>query len=216
MHQLGYAQDALMLVRDAYELATELFTGRYRATGKPFVCHLVGTASVLVSLRAAPEIVAAGLLHAAYDTNQHTGGVTASRKRVSDAVGATVEQHVYEYRQFKWSLSSLRAVVEAGFSANGGASQTLLMRLANEVDDHLDDSMAYCASSRRQIDAGFEYWIEMAEHLGYPPLADALRVLQAEQANSTWTQPLSLGRTASYAIASPRAGWAHRILARIR
>ncbi len=216
MHRLEYPQDALIVVRDAYELATALFTGRYRASGKPFLCHLVGTASVLASLRADAEVVAAGVLHAAYDTNPHTGMAASNRKRVRDVVGAATEQHVFAYSQFTWSVSSIRALAARGLSPEDTDKPIVLMRLANEVDDHLDDAMAYCAPSRRKIDAGFENWIEMAGQLGYAPLAEALRILRAEQANSTWAQPLALGRPGSYAIASPRAGWARRILAYVR
>jgi (p)ppGpp synthase/HD superfamily hydrolase len=59
----GYAQTNLQLYRQlrdrtdadvalvaaAYELALSLFPRSFRATGKPFLCHLVGTASILDS-----------------------------------------------------------------------------------------------------------------------------------------------------------------------
>lgn len=215
-HQSGYAPEVLILFRNAYELATELFAGRFRPTGKPFVCHLVGTASVLAWLGAAPEIVVAGVLHAAYETNPHTGMVTASRQRIRDAVGATAEQHVFAYRQLNWNPASIRNFVEAGPSPHGNDARILLIRLANEVDDHLDHGMAYCAPSRQAIDAAFEHWIELAENLGHPPLAETLRILRAEMANSAWAQPLSLGRAGSYAIASPRIGLARRFRAWLR
>ena len=42
----------------------ETFPGTYRGSGKPFLAHLVGTASVLASLRARTPVVVTGLLHA--------------------------------------------------------------------------------------------------------------------------------------------------------
>ena len=50
-----------------YRLAADLFSGQYRGSGKPFVAHLVGTASILAATKASATVVAAGLLHAAYD-----------------------------------------------------------------------------------------------------------------------------------------------------
>jgi uncharacterized protein DUF6817 len=216
MHRAGYERDALLLVRDAYELATELFTGRYRPSGKPFVCHLVGTASVLASLEATPEVAAAGMLHAAYDTNQHTGTVTANRQRVGDALGPVVEHQVHAYRELAWNVTSVRGILDAGLTPTHPDAPTLLMRLANEIDDHLDLSMAYCSSRRRQIDAGFPCWIEMAERLDRPALADAFRALAAEDSDSEWILPLSYARGGSYAIGSPRPGWPRRVLKKLR
>ena len=68
MHELGYSDDGLALIRRSYSLAAKLFTSQYRATEKPFVCHLVGTASIMAQLKASPVLVSVGLLHAAYQS----------------------------------------------------------------------------------------------------------------------------------------------------
>jgi len=65
-HAAGYARGELVWLRDCYEFATSLFTGHLRASGKPFLSHLVGTASTLAALGAPAVAVGAGLLHAAY------------------------------------------------------------------------------------------------------------------------------------------------------
>ena len=65
LHDLGYTPEKLADIREAYELATALFAGRFRPCGRPFTAHLVGTASVLAKLGAPAAVVAAGLLHAA-------------------------------------------------------------------------------------------------------------------------------------------------------
>src|SRR5208282_2979363 len=62
----SYATSDLRVVVDSYELAALLLTGRFRASGKTFIAHLVGTASILGSLHAPAPLVAAGLLHAVY------------------------------------------------------------------------------------------------------------------------------------------------------
>src|SRR5215469_10044102 len=61
--ELGYTAEDARRVHRAYGLAMQLFTGSYRGSGRPFLSHLVGTASVLASVRAPIEVVTAGLLH---------------------------------------------------------------------------------------------------------------------------------------------------------
>src|SRR5690349_4857301 len=79
LHQIGYGSESLARVRAAYEFAAELFAGRFRACGRPFLAHLVGTTSILAEIGAAEIIVVAGLLHAAYE--QGDFGVTRWRNR---------------------------------------------------------------------------------------------------------------------------------------
>ncbi len=66
LHDAGYTHSDVIWVRDAYELAATLFAGQYRGSGKPFVAHLVGTASILAAIDAPPSAVVAGLMHAVY------------------------------------------------------------------------------------------------------------------------------------------------------
>ena len=84
----GYSNTELSLVRDAYELAMDLFTGRYQPSGKPFVAHVVGTASILASLRLSAQVVAAGLLHNVYEQgdfgNGRNGFSKAKRERQNE------------------------------------------------------------------------------------------------------------------------------------
>lgn len=52
-HQLqdaNYSEQDLIFIHKAYNFATQLFTGFFRGSGKPFIAHLVDTASVLISL----------------------------------------------------------------------------------------------------------------------------------------------------------------------
>ena len=50
--ELGYTAEDVRRVHRGYGLAMQLFTGSYRGSGRPFLSHLVGTASVLASVRA--------------------------------------------------------------------------------------------------------------------------------------------------------------------
>jgi (p)ppGpp synthase/HD superfamily hydrolase len=86
MRSEGYSQDERQLVFESYELGMHLFCGLYLPSGKPFIDHLVGTASILVSLRMSAHIVAAGLLHAAYihgDFGSARQGITKRKQRMA-------------------------------------------------------------------------------------------------------------------------------------
>jgi hypothetical protein len=55
-HQLrnaGYDEADLVCIHQAYQLACQVFTGFFRGSGKPFIAHLVGTASILATLETA-------------------------------------------------------------------------------------------------------------------------------------------------------------------
>ncbi|MBL1211120.1 HD domain-containing protein, partial [Geminocystis sp. GBBB08] len=64
LYFLNYSEDNCQRVAQAYELATSLFTAQFRSSGKTFISHLVGTASILANLSVSVDLVIAGLLHA--------------------------------------------------------------------------------------------------------------------------------------------------------
>src|SRR5205085_1702384 len=93
--------DDVARVRPAYELAARLFSGRYRCSGKPFVDHLVGTASVVADSGGRVELVLAALLHAAYEHGDFGRGRRARgderRTAVRRVVGDEAEALVFAY-----------------------------------------------------------------------------------------------------------------------
>ena len=62
----GYAETTVRGIETACDFATLLLDGAYRPDGRPFLNHLIGTASALVRYDLRHEAVLAGLLHAAY------------------------------------------------------------------------------------------------------------------------------------------------------
>src|SRR6266496_2989813 len=106
----GYAKAELTLIRNAYELARELYSGYFIFLGRTQIAHVVGTASILGSVHAPAELVAAGILHNVYDTGDFgdgRGGVSdARREQVRRAVGATVEEYVCRFPGIKLVVDS--------------------------------------------------------------------------------------------------------------
>lgn len=222
LHDLGYGPAALRLVRDAYELAAVPFAGHYRACGKPFVCHLVGTASVMASIGAKPELVAAAILHSVYEpffaVGNNQGAARLSPARIRSAVGEEVERYVAAYAEMKWSLATMPALAVEARAVEGDRADVFLLKLANEVDDHLELTMAYCSDQRRRIDSTFDLWVEMADSLRSPLLAGALREIKREQAEGGWALALGGGHATSYSAITTRPGsfdalrrWAHKL-----
>src|SRR4051812_16084730 len=62
--------ERLEMVKAAYAFAREKHEGQKRASGEPYFLHCFAVATILSSLNADPDMVAAGLLH---DTVEDTG-----------------------------------------------------------------------------------------------------------------------------------------------
>jgi (p)ppGpp synthase/HD superfamily hydrolase len=180
LRKSGYGEEAITGIRRAYGLAARLFAGRYRASEKPFVDHLVGTASVLVSIQARPALILAALLHAAYvqgDFGDGPPGMTpahaASLRRI---LGEEAERLVAEYTRFPWSAADFAHGADRGNALIAREKDLVLLRLANELDDLADCGILYYADGeRRRAEAlkAAPVWIAWAKQLS-PELATAL------------------------------------------
>jgi (p)ppGpp synthase/HD superfamily hydrolase len=82
----------LGLVARAYALAIDVCGCSFRPNGKPFLCHLVGTASIVASWNGPIDEVVCGLVHAVYSHGVCSGdrerGMTDQKRAiVSEAIG---------------------------------------------------------------------------------------------------------------------------------
>ncbi|NEQ88200.1 MAG: HD domain-containing protein [Moorea sp. SIO2I5] len=134
----GYSGTELSCVFNAYQLAATLYTGCFRASGKPFIAHLVGTASILSSLHTPVEVVAAGLLHAAYlsgDFGDNKKGITeVKRQNLISVVGGKVEGYITRYTALKWNSDTIPVIYNRLDSLDPLDHKALLIRLANELE----------------------------------------------------------------------------------
>jgi len=183
MHDGGYDEKQIAVVKKSYELAMILFTGRFRGSGKTFIAHLVGTASILASLRSAPNLIAAGLLHAAYDSGDFGEGgqgvSAAKREYVRAAVGREVEEYVAKYAALRWSPDVARCTYDNLDSLNQVEKEVLLIRLANELEDYLDLGILFCGVGKRTqagyLNSSARVICDTALKLGFPELAEAMK-----------------------------------------
>jgi (p)ppGpp synthase/HD superfamily hydrolase len=182
----GYSEKERAFILGAYEFGMRIFTGLYLASGKPFIDHLVGTASILASLHTPLEVVAAGLLHAAYlhgDFGSIRKGVSkGKRAQVRRAVGEQVEEYILRYDRLPLGLQKTAALHDRFDDLDTLDRTVLLMRLANELEHHLDLGALYFPGEKQQ--RGHQRYMEgygplvvtMAERLGFPSLAAELRM----------------------------------------
>jgi len=181
MLRAAYPENDVDRVRAAYEFALPLFAGAYRGSGKPFIAHLVGTASILVSIRARMPVVVAGLLHAAYASGEFGNGwhgkASWKRARLVDAVGAEVEDLVTAYTALRWNAQTIAVIHDRLETMDGRGRDVLLVRLANELEDHLDLGVLYCSNAERRrayVGSSLYRCVDMAARLGFSELANAL------------------------------------------
>jgi hypothetical protein len=143
MLQGGYRASEIERVADAYELATGIFSGLYRGSGKPLLCHLVGTASIVAWCRRPVTGVAGALLHAALADGDF--GRSDPHVRLAQAAGRDVERIVVYYHDMGWSYDSgtVDELVARATDLDELEREAVIIRIANEVEDYLDLATHY-------------------------------------------------------------------------
>lgn len=176
----GYGDADRARIARAYELATHLFTGQFRASGRPFLAHLVGTASILAEHGAEPDVVIAGLLHAAYANGEfgtgRRGPTPRKRERLRAAAGAGAEAIVHAYA----SVQAARWVgvdTAARLARLAPAErQAAWITPANELEESLDLGLLREGPGRAEEGIrGLEVGEAIAGALGAPALAAEIR-----------------------------------------
>ena len=136
----GFDEPSLKQLRKAYDIAVKFFDGFYRADGTPFLCHLVRTASIVLAEKQTAELTNAALLHSAYLFK----APVSRRAYLKDQLGDSVEALVSGYTDFPWRQEkAVQTHLEKLKDYSLKERQLLILRLANELEDHLDDAMVY-------------------------------------------------------------------------
>jgi len=180
--RLDYSHSDLGEVCATYDLARELFSGLFRPSGKTFIAHLVGTASILTECMVEIDVIKAGLMHAAYvggDFGDRVKGVSdTKRDQLVAAIGARAEGIVLAYTQFQWPPADIDDFQMLASAEEPAIRSAALLRVANELEEHIDLGVCYCNERARKHISG-DLTVQgsltgMAESLGHPALAIAL------------------------------------------
>lgn len=143
--QHGYSNGDLRSLSDACARAQLIMNAGYRPCGRPFLNHLVGTASVLVRYGFRIDVVVAGLLHAAYThCPPFVAGPAAAIAQIEGLLGgreSTVERLVHDYT-LRASERAM-AVPEHAGQLTTHQAELLMLVAANELDMHLSGEVRY-------------------------------------------------------------------------
>jgi hypothetical protein len=137
MVQSHFDEPCLALVNDAYLLAARGTGGLLRGSGKPFVCHLVGAASLVAHAGQDGSCIAATLLHATYQNRVDAGTPLQQRDTIRRRFGSKVESLVSGYHEF--ASVPLREIDDGCLRR---MREVAIMRLADEIEDLLDHGIA--------------------------------------------------------------------------
>jgi (p)ppGpp synthase/HD superfamily hydrolase len=192
LRSAGYSKADLSIVRDAYELAMELFAGRFQPSGKIFLAHVVRTASIAASFRSTAEVVAAGLLHNVYvtgDFGNHCHGASAvKRNEIKKALGPQAEEYIVRFPAMNLDVKprTIRLARDKPEELELIERHVLLLMLAEHLEHLLDfDILYYPDEERRYYINNVGSAIEIAQNLGHKRLAaelnDALRQTQSAE-----------------------------------
>lgn len=147
-----WTEPQLALAARGYEQAIEVCGGSCRANGKPFLCHLVGTASILASWGATTEEVVCGLVHSAYShgafADRRPGMTAAKRAVMREAVGDDCEAQVADYTQLAWRGAAIEQWAGKRDSLTPGEWRAIRVRLANELEEYLDLGMQFSRKTK--------------------------------------------------------------------
>ena len=129
----GYGQDERRRFADAYLFAARQVFPLFRGSGKPFIAHLVGTASLVLESGCPEDWVIGALLHALYQRRVPFEGGTSPDGRRSIVVarfGAAVDDLVHRYTDAE--SQDLRHCPDELVTAQ---PDVLTLRLADELED---------------------------------------------------------------------------------
>jgi len=197
----GVGSVGLDRAQRACDAAIAMFSGISRACGKPFLCHGIGTASILVRCGAPLALSLAGLCHAAYSHGRFPREIRrspeAKRKWLRKRVGGAVERLVHHYDRFDWSAGPPACDLDTLDSVDAAV---MLLRMANDVEERLDLALALTEKPALAHEAWQPFLRMLADALGVGALATELaRAVEATARAAPASVPRSAW-SASYVI----------------
>jgi GT2 family glycosyltransferase len=184
LQQGGLPAAGLLLVRRACDIAAMLHGDMLRASGKSFLAHLIGTGSVLGRFGAPAHVVAAGVLHAAYSHGRFPrvagDGRGAWRAWLARELGADVEAILDQYFCLAFDAADGGLGEGALDALPLPAAFAGMVRVANEIEERLDQALAYSGKWVLPLAPVMEFFERLLGRLGAPGMVALLREMAAE------------------------------------
>jgi (p)ppGpp synthase/HD superfamily hydrolase len=210
LQRAGWTEPMLARAARGYELALDVCGAAIRPNGKPFLCHLVGTASIVVSWGSGGDEVVCALVHSAYThgvfADPRPGMTDEKREAVSQAVGVECEALVAAYTELAWAREAIEGYVTSVDALGASQRTAIRVRLANELEDHLDLGMCFARKTKETASSdGRDARIVLAEALVGDRFAQELRATIADTAAAHVPDVLVRDATASFRPGAVRA-----------
>ncbi|MEL6168565.1 MAG: hypothetical protein AAFR35_07725 [Pseudomonadota bacterium] len=190
MRAAGFAPAEVQTIQRDYETACLLFAPLCRSTGRPFLCHAVGTASAAIIEGAGFLDVRAALLHAAY---KHGRFPDHGKRRTSrhsawmvDRTGAELEQLLTEFSRFRFGLHAVRQYLATEDPLDDRTLRLVRLKLANDVDDSHAFGTALGHKNRYLDNTWLQLRADMAAKYGFPFFERAFVQAMADREDAAW------------------------------
>jgi len=215
----GYPRQGLKQIQAGHDILSSLFSGQYRGNGKPFVCHLVGTASILLAYKAPIPVVLAGLLHAVYAEGNFgsiSPVITARKRRlIRTAIGEEAEALIEQYTTFRWNEDVASQLVEKIDRMEEGERAVIMIRIANELEEAITGDILFEPEERRSAKAMcLSYCGQLAKALNQSEISEEIEDVIGRMDENSIPEELMTQDAGSY-LRPPlshraRIGWAIR------
>lgn len=204
LHDAGHTVDDIVRVQKDYRLACAMFNGRYRKTGRPFICHAIGAASSVVHFGGDLDLVLAAMFHAAYDSGQYPDGKSsrrseAHRRWLEQRLGPRVENLVARLGALKFETGDPERLAAEGVPA--GDEDILFLVLAHEVDDLADGGLAFAPKYGRSIETRVAACAVLARRIGHERLAAVIEAHGSRYEAMDWAAALQDAELGGFRIA---------------
>lgn len=190
LRKAGASPVEISTMQKDYETACLLFGALSRSTGRPFLCHAVGTASVALTEGAEFIDVRAALLHAAYKHGRFPDGKQKNTPRhrawLSERAGPELTALLGEFSRFAFSPDAVRGYLREDPCPDDLALRLIRLKLANDVDDSHGFGAALGHKARYQDPTWLTSRLELSEKLGFEFCAKAFALALSECNDADW------------------------------
>lgn len=184
LSEIGWQDAQLLQLRDVYEVVARFSFGSFRANWKPFLCHLVGVASIVSWDSRDPVLVSAALAHSALEFGRFPLAVRLSAQRTERYLRAELGTEVFDLVKAYHTADWKRLMAPDTMVASTGIDAALQhLKLADMVDD-LTDELSPVATDKkvgigRDNAAGMANCVAISRAINAPNLALAYETLAA-------------------------------------
>ncbi len=179
----GYLRQDLKAIASACQIALRLSDGGYRPCGRPFINHLIGTASVMVHYGFGLRLVLTALLHAAYSHGQPSdpaqpaepSALALQTAAALGGVGSALERGVRAYTLRQQRFHALRSASTKVAAMHMDDIELLLLETANDIDMHLSLEVAVTGRTDLPEPHLLDLMASTCQAVGVPGMGQTLR-----------------------------------------